>query len=123
MKLHLAVDESDNQILSVVLTDNSYKDNEVFEEVMMDIESEVAQATGDGAYDSKNCWSWTEDHGGREVSPPRKGAKLKVHGNTNQQPLQRDEHNFTGSLRSSGDGEALGRNICIAFFSIFVVGI
>lgn len=92
MKLHLAVDESDNQILSAVLTDNSYKDNEVFEEVMMDIESEVTQATGDGAYDSKNCWSWTEDHGVYGVFPPSKGAKLKVHGNTKQQPLQRDEH-------------------------------
>jgi hypothetical protein len=92
MKLHLAVNESDNQILSVVLTDNSYKDNEVFEEVMLDIEADVDQATGDGAYDAKNCWHWAEENGVRGVFPPRKGARLEAHGNTKQKQSQRDEH-------------------------------
>jgi hypothetical protein len=92
MKLHLAVDESDNQILSVVLTDNSYKDNEVFEELMYDIEAEVGQATGDGAYDAKNCWDWTDENDVRGVFPPRKGAKLKRHGNSKDAPSQRDKH-------------------------------
>lgn len=92
MKLHLAVNESDSQILSVVLTDNSYKDNEVFEELMSDIEGEIAQATGDGAYDAKNCWTWTEENHVDGVFPPRKGAKLKSHGNSKETHSQRDEH-------------------------------
>ncbi|MFZ9594949.1 MAG: transposase [Bdellovibrionia bacterium] len=33
-KLHLAVDESDNQILAVVLTTNDFKDNEVLPDLM-----------------------------------------------------------------------------------------
>jgi hypothetical protein len=92
MKLHLAVNESDSQILSVVLTDNSYKDNEVFEELMYDVKAEVDQATGDGAYDAKNCWHWTEENGVRGVFPPRKGARLKTHGNAKSKPSQRDKH-------------------------------
>lgn len=92
MKLHLAVNEADSQILSVVLTDNSYKDNEVFEELMFDVDSDIGQTTGDGAYDAKNCWDWSEDYGVRAVFPPRKGAKLKSHGNSKGDPSQRDEH-------------------------------
>lgn len=92
MKLHLAVDESNNQILSVVLTDNSYKDNEVFEELMYGIEADVGQATGDGAYDAENCWTWAEDNKARGTFPPRKGAKLKFHGNCEDKPSQRDKH-------------------------------
>lgn len=92
MKLHLAVNESDNQILSVVLTDNSYKDNEVLEEIMYGIDAEIGQATGDGAYDAKNCWDWSEENGVRGVFPPRKGARLKSHGNAATEPSQRDKH-------------------------------
>lgn len=92
MKLHLAVNESDSQILSVVLTDNSYKDNEVFEELMADVGGEITQATGDGAYDAKNCWAWAEETQVDGVFPPRKGAKLRSHGNSKEAPSQRDEH-------------------------------
>lgn len=91
-KLHLAQDESNNQILSAVLTDNSYKDNEVFEELMYGIDADIGQATGDGAYDANNCWSWTEENRVRGVFPPRKGAKLKSHGNSRTRPSQRDKH-------------------------------
>lgn len=91
MKLHLAVNESDSQILSMVLTDNSYKDNEVFEELMNEVDAEISQATGDGAYDAKNCWQWTEENGVQGVFPPRKGAKLKFHGNAKENSSQRDE--------------------------------
>ena len=90
MKLHLAVNEANNQILSMVLTDNSYKDNEVFEELMDHVPGEIHQATGDGAYDAKNCWSWVHENGVRGVFPPRKGAKLKNHGNAHVKPSQRD---------------------------------
>ena len=91
MKLHLAVNEADNQILSMVLTDNSYKDNEVFEELMYDVDGEIDQATGDGAYDAKNCWNWVEENGVRGVFPPRRGATLKSHGNAKAKPSQRDK--------------------------------
>jgi hypothetical protein len=91
MKLHLAVNEADNQILSMVLTDNSYKDNEVFEELMDHVPGTIRQATGDGAYDAKNCWSWVQENHVRGVFPPRKGAILETHGNAHAKASQRDK--------------------------------
>ena len=92
MKLHLSVSESTNQILSVVLTDNSFKDSEVFEELMVGIDADITQTTGDGAYDAKNCWNWAAQNKVRAVFPPRKGARIKVHGNSHLKPNQRDKH-------------------------------
>lgn len=92
MKLHLSVNEKDNQILSMVLTDNSFKDSEVFEDLMEDIEADIDQATGDGAYDAKNCWNWAAENEVRGVFPPRKDAKIKIHGNSDDEPTERDEH-------------------------------
>lgn len=91
MKLHLAVNEADNQILSVLLTTNSFKDNEVFGDLMDQIPGDVHQATGDGAYDAKNCWDWTANNKVRGVFPPKKNAKIQVHGNTAIKSTQRDK--------------------------------
>lgn len=91
MKLHLAVNEADNQILSMLLTTNSFKDNEVFEDLMDQVEADVDQATGDGAYDAKNCWNWAENNKVRGVFPPKINAKIQVHGNTDQKSSQRDK--------------------------------
>ena len=50
-KLHLCVNELNSEIISVSLTDNTCRDNEVFGEILGGLESEVSKASGDGAYD------------------------------------------------------------------------
>ena len=91
-KLHLCVNEANSEILSVSLTDNTCRDNEVFGEILGGLESEVSKASGDGAYDTKDCWDFCHSHGIEGVFPPRKGAKIKKHGNRKGEVLPRDEH-------------------------------
>lgn len=91
-KLHLCVDEDSGDILSSILTDNSYKDSEVFEELIDGAESDILQASADGAYDSGNCYDYCDQNNIQTSIPPRIDAKIKQHGNKNADPLQRDEN-------------------------------
>ena len=71
-KLHLAVDESNSQIESVVLSDNSFKDNELFEDLLTGVDDRINQVSADGAYDSRSCYNICKDKGIKLVVPPRK---------------------------------------------------
>ena len=87
-KLHLAVDESNSQIKSVVLSDNSFKDNELFEDLLTGVDDRISQVSADGAYDSRSCYNICKDKG----VPPRRGAVIERHGNCHDPPLPRDIH-------------------------------
>lgn len=91
-KLHLCVDEASGEILSSILTDNSFKDSEVFEELVECADSDILQASADGAYDSGNCYDCCDRNNIQATIPPRVDAKIKQHGNTNDDPIQRDEN-------------------------------
>jgi hypothetical protein len=90
-KVHLAVDEKNNRILGVVLTTNNFKDNEVFHQLIGQIElKNIRQVTGDGAYGDKKCFAWAEANQIKVVFPPRKGAKLQQRGNSKKKAKIRD---------------------------------
>lgn len=91
-KLHLAVDESNSQILSVVLSENSFKDSELFEDLVDQIDEGIDQISADGAYDSKNCFNKSSELDAKLVVPPRRGARIGKHGNCSGPPARRDEH-------------------------------
>lgn len=91
-KLHLCVDERDSEILSVSLTDNSFKDNELLPGMLEGYEGQVSCVSGDGAYDASNCWDFCRSTGIHGIFPPRRGAKIQRHGNKAGAPLDRDEH-------------------------------
>ena len=89
-KLHLAVDESNNRILGVVLTTNDFKENEVLPSLMGQVDPKnVSRVTGDGAYDDKKCFAWAEVNKVKAVFPPRRGAKTQQHGNLKKKPKRR----------------------------------
>jgi hypothetical protein len=100
MKLHLAVDSGNNQIISAALTTNAFKDNELFDDLIDAIPGEIDQVSADGAYDSKDCYAKAKEKGFRPVFPPRRGARLKKHGNCSGPKNQRDEH--LREIRSCG---------------------
>ena len=56
------------------------------------MESQVSKVSGDGAYDAEECWDFCHSHGIKGILPPRKGAKIKKHGNCKGEALPRDEH-------------------------------
>ena len=91
-KLHLAVDESNSQIKSVALSDSSFKDNELFEELITGVDQSISQGSADEAYDSKNCYNISEAKGIKLVVPPRKTAVIQKHGNCRGSPTTRDVH-------------------------------
>ena len=91
-KLHLAVDESNSQIKAVVLSDNSFKDNELFEDLLTGIDNRISQISADGAYDSRDCYNICKDSGIKLVVPPRRNAVIERHGNCHDPPLPRDTH-------------------------------
>ena len=73
----LAVDESNSQIKAVALSDNSFKDNELFKDLLKGIEDRISQVSADGAYDSKDCYKICKDKGIKFVVPPRKNAVIE----------------------------------------------
>ena len=91
-KLHLCVNEVNSEIISASFTDNSVKDNEVFKDMMEGLETEVSKVSGDGAYDAKENWDFCHSRGIKGIFPPRKGAKIRKHGNCKGEVLPRDEH-------------------------------
>ncbi len=90
-KLHLCLDEKTGEILSTCLTDNSFKDSEVFEDLVDGLEDHVSRISADGAYDCKDCWEHCQSNDIETLIPPRKGARIREHGNNKSPPKQRDE--------------------------------
>lgn len=77
-KVHMAINEANNDILSVVMTKSEFHDSEIFSEVMDKVDPNISQVTADGAYDAKNCYKWAEKNNVIAVFPPRRDARVKV---------------------------------------------
>jgi Transposase DDE domain len=90
-KLHLALDEATGEILAAVASGNDTADCEVLSMLLEQIEGEIEQVSADGAYDTRTCHDAIQSRGAKAVIPPRKGAKIWVHGNTKAKRHQRDE--------------------------------
>ena len=94
-KLHLAVDEKNSDIISVSLTECSFKDNELLPDMLNGLEGDISRVSGDGAYDARNCWDFCHNTGIEGIFPPRRGAKIRTHGNSkvsDPPSLGRDNH-------------------------------
>jgi hypothetical protein len=92
LKLHLAVDSGNNQILSAALSTNDFKDNQLFSDLVDNIPGDIGQVSADGAYDSKDCFAKAKERSFFPTFPPRRGAKLKNHGNSSGPKNPRDEN-------------------------------
>jgi hypothetical protein len=90
-KLHLGVDPATHQIVAEVLTENSQHDADQVEPLLAQVEVEVQTFYGDGAYDQWKVYDALQEHSIWSIIPPRKNAKIKQHGNSAEEPLERDE--------------------------------
>lgn len=91
-KLHLAVNPKNHIIEASVATTNDYKDNQVIEDLLEQVTNDILQVCADGAYDSENCYQALSERDIKATIPPRKGAKIRQHGNSHSEPHQRDEN-------------------------------
>ena len=90
-KLHLAVDPSTHLILAESLTQSGATDASQVEPLVGQIDAEVETFYGDGAYDGWAVREYLKGESIHQIIPPRKNAKIKQHGNSSADPLERDE--------------------------------
>lgn len=91
-KLHLGVDEATGEILAAVVTTNDVADCEVLPQLLDGIDEEIEQVSGDGAYDTEDCYDAIDQQGASAAIPPRRNAKIWQHGNRKAPPHPRDEN-------------------------------
>jgi IS5 family transposase len=91
-KLHLGVNEATGEILAAVVTTNDVHDGQVLGDLLDQIEGEIEQVTGDGAYDHRHCYDEISERDAQAIIPPRKDAVIWQHGNRKAAPHPRDEN-------------------------------
>jgi hypothetical protein len=91
-KLHLGIDEATGEILAVVVTTNDYHDGQLLPDLLDQIDDPIAQVSGDGAYDHRQCYTEITERGAKPVIPPRKDAVIWQHGNCKARPHPRDQN-------------------------------
>ena len=73
-KLHIAMDEEDQMILSSEVTESQRHDGAILPLLIERIEGALYQITGDGAYDKKSCYRAAYKRGAKPVFPPQRDA-------------------------------------------------
>jgi IS5 family transposase len=91
-KVHVGVDESSGEVVAAVVTTNSSHDSQVLPDLLRQVEENLTQVSGDGAYDRRGCYDAIRQRGARATIPPQHNAKIWQHGNTKAERLARDEN-------------------------------
>lgn len=93
-KLHVGVDPISGEIQAVALTENSVSDEAMVEPLLEQIAQPIDAMAGDGSYDTRRVYRSLQTHAphARVLIPPRKGARIWQHGNTQAERLPRDQN-------------------------------
>jgi transposase len=91
-KLHLGIDEETGEILAMYVTTNDIGDGQVLPELLDQIDGEIDQVSGDGAYDQCHCYDAIRERKAKATIPPRRGSKIWKHGNSKEERHNRDEN-------------------------------
>ena len=91
-KLHFCVDEATLEIVSAVASTNNVSDAEVLADLLATVPGKIAQVSADGAYDQRKCYDVLNQQGAKGAIPPRKGARIWQHGNSQAERHVRDEN-------------------------------
>ena len=99
-KLHVGVDAASDEIVAAAVTTNDLGDGQLLPELLDQIDADIVQVAGDGAYDTQACYTAISARKAQAAIPPRRGARIWRHGNSNDPPLTRDEN--LRSIRRTG---------------------
>jgi IS5 family transposase len=91
-KVHLGVEEASGEIVAAVVTTNNYSDSQLLPDLLEQVEEEIAQVSGDGGYDKRQCYEAIGARHARATIPPQHNAKIWQHGNTKADRLARDQN-------------------------------
>ena len=73
-KLHLGVNQATGEIVTAMVSTNDVSDDDAFPDLLDALEGEIAQVSGDGAYDKYKCYEKASQRGAKITIPPRKNA-------------------------------------------------
>ena len=76
-KLHLLVEHRTHEAVALSLTDKEVLDRREVRGLLGEVEGEVAEVLGDGAYDFQACYAAIHERGARSVIPPKKRARVR----------------------------------------------
>jgi hypothetical protein len=76
-KLHLGVDEGTGEILAAVVTTNDVASKEVLPDLLEQVDASIEQVSGDGGYDTFECYDTITSRQAKAVIAPRTNAKIK----------------------------------------------
>ena len=82
-KLHVGVDEANGEIVAAAVTTNDLGDEQLLPELLDQIDADIVQVSGDGAYDTGACYAAISARKAQAAIPPRRGARIWRHGNSN----------------------------------------
>jgi hypothetical protein len=87
----VGVDEASSENVAAVATTNDFSDGQLLPELLEQIGEEIAQFSGDRAYDMRDGYQAIDQHHAQAAIPPRDNARIWQHGNSNDPPLAHDE--------------------------------
>ncbi|WP_334686118.1 transposase [Vibrio europaeus] len=76
LKLHLAVDTSNDEIIAAELSLSNVTDAEVLPALLKQTRRKIIEISGDGAYDTRACYEAIWVKRATPLIPPREGAAL-----------------------------------------------
>ena len=91
-KLHIGVDAATGEVVAAAVTTNDLSDSQLLPDLLTQIDADIAQVSGDGAYDRHACYTAISAPQAQAAIPPRHGACIWQHGNSNDPPLARDKN-------------------------------
>ena len=76
-KLHLMIDHRTHEAVACSMTEQYVLDRGELPRLLGEVEGEVAEVLGDGAYDVQGCYRAIHERGARSVIPPKKRARVR----------------------------------------------
>lgn len=76
----------------LLVTTHDVHDGEVLDDMLDQMDGEIEQVSGDGAYDQRDCYDAISEWGAKAGIPPRTDAVFWQHGNRKAPPHPRDEN-------------------------------
>jgi hypothetical protein len=76
-KLHLLIDHTTQEAVACAMSEQYVLDRKELPGLLNEVEGEVAEVLGDGAYDFQDCYKAIHARGARSVIPPQKRARVR----------------------------------------------
>jgi hypothetical protein len=76
-KLHLAIDHRTQEAVACSMSEQYVLDRKALPGLLSEVDGEVAEVLGDGAYDFQGCYKAIRARGARAVIPPRVRARAR----------------------------------------------